>query len=362
MWDELTAKRERLPSLHQEFELQQASKTSTNTKASKRQVVLDVAGRQWREELRSGSGGSVRIFDGKDLFSMDAGGNEYVRAKRKAKGTDPLPSVYDVGDADWSKAVEVELTPCGLKENDRTCVVLDVPLRQSVHSTSRGLTRVLNGKVRAVLDLGTGMAVSVQILKVIEPPGGRAYQFDATYVLKRMSYGTPADAALFKLPSGGMKEVKELPRWNAREIKRQLVGNPAPELKVTDITGNRVDLAAFKGKTVLLDFWTTWCLPCRADAPAIDKLYRKYGREKLMIVGISVDEDRAIVAKYLKEHPHTFPVVLTTENDLPRPYQIGAFPTYIVIDAHGMVEAAAEGDQGFGNIRKLLKKAGMETE
>lgn len=362
MWDELKAKREKLVSLHQEFEVQQTLKTSSETKASKWQVILEVAGRQWCEQTSAGSGGLIRIFDGKDLFSMDPDGSEYVRAKRKPKDNDPAPSVYHAGDADWSKAVEVQQIPCGLKEIDRSCVVLEAPLRQSMRSTIGGIRKILNGEVRAVLETETGMALSVRILEVIEPPRGSAYQSETTYLLKRMSYGAPADAALFKLPSDGMKEVKELSRWNAAKIERQLVGNPAPQLNVTDITGKRVDLAAFKGKTILLDFWTTWCPPCRADAPALDKLYSKYGGEKLMIVGISVNEDRAIVEKFLKAHPHSFPVVLTTENDMPRPYQIGAFPTYIVIDSDGRVGSAVEGDQGFGKIRKLLKKAGMETD
>jgi hypothetical protein len=54
--------------------------------------------------------------------------------------------------------------------------------------------------------------------------------------------------------------------------------------------------------------------------------------------------------------------VLTSENDLPRPYQISLFPTYIVIDRSGAVSAAVEGDKGFGDLRKLLKKAGLESE
>ena len=81
-----------------------------------------------------------------------------------------------------------------------------------------------------------------------------------------------------------------------------------------------------------------------------------------MIVGISVSEDRAIVEKFLKEHPHDFPILLTTENELPTAYQIGVFPTYIVIQRDGTVASAAEGDQGFGDLRKLLKKAGLEVD
>ena len=156
--------------------------------------------------------------------------------------------------------------------------------------------------------------------------------------------------------------MKELSRWNAAKIRKQLSGSAAPELNVTDMEGKPVDLSSLKGKTVLLDFWTTWCPPCRADAPSLDKLYRKYGGQDLMIVGVSVNEERSIVEKFLKDHPHTFPIVLTTENEMPRPYQIGVLPTYLVIGPDGTVGSAVEGDQGFAELRKLLKKAGMEAE
>jgi hypothetical protein len=89
-------------------------------------------------------------------------------------------------------------------------------------------------------------------------------------------------------------------------------------------------------------------------------LHRKYGGKELTIVGISVSEDREIVEKFLKEHPQGFQVVLTTENEMPRPYEVGVFPTYIVIDRDGTVSGAVEGDKGFADLLKLLKKAGME--
>ena len=85
-------------------------------------------------------------------------------------------------------------------------------------------------------------------------------------------------------------------------------------------------------------------------------LYRKYGAESLMIIGVSVSEDRAIVERFLRDHPHNFPVILTTENELPSAYQIGVFPTYIVIERDGTLASAVEGDRGFSDLRKLLKR------
>jgi thiol-disulfide isomerase/thioredoxin len=228
-------------------------------------------------------------------------------------------------------------------------------------NSGNSFTRMLEGSARILLDTETGLLLSLRTVQMIAGPR-EGFQSDVSYVVKRVSYGTPADENLFKLPSGDMREVKELSRWNAARIKKQLAGKSAPELTVTDIQGKPVVLSAFKGKTVLLDFWTTWCPPCRADAPALDKLYRKYGDQDLMIVGISVSEEHAIVEKFLREHPHSFPVILTTENEMPRPYQIGVFPTYIVIDRDGTLTSAAEGDQGFSDLRKLLKKAGLELE
>jgi len=133
-------------------------------------------------------------------------------------------------------------------------------------------------------------------------------------------------------------------------------------MALNNLKGTPVSLSGLKGKTVLLDFWTTWCPPCRADGPALEKLYTKYGDKDLMVIGISVSEEREIVEKFLKEHPHTYPIVLTSENEMPRAYQIAVFPTYIVIDRDGTVTTAVEGDKGFGDLRKLLKKAGLEAE
>jgi len=176
-----------------------------------------------------------------------------------------------------------------------------------------------------------------------------------------MSFGNPPARALLELPAAG-REVKTFTAWDAKKMKKDLTGEEAPALEATDMAGKLVSLSAFKGKTVLLDFWTTWCPPCRADGPALDKLYKKYGGNDLAIIGVSVSEDRKVVEKFLKEHPHPFPIVLTTENEMPRPYQVGAFPTYIIINKDGTFANAVEGDQGFADLRGLLKKAGLELE
>ncbi len=362
LWAELMAKREMLPGLHQEFQVTQSSMTEHGSRESRRKIVLDISQNKWRERSISGSGDRIRIFDGQDLILMEDEGDEYVRTKRKAKEDDPQPGPYGSIDLDWTKANEVGRRPCGFTGNDHTCIIIDAPVKKWVRTQIGGqITRLSEGIARLAIDSDTGMLVQSNTQEVIDDQRG-GYKFTVAYSLTRMSYGAALDSALFKLPESGVHEVKELTRWNVARIKKQLVGKQAPELEVTDIQGNPVSLAELKGKTVLLDFWTTWCPPCIADAPTLDKLYSKYAGKNLMIIGVSVSEERGVVEKFLKSHPHSFPVVLTSENEVPRPYQIGIFPTYIVIAPDGTLTTAVEGDQGFGELRKFLQKAGMDTE
>jgi len=362
VWNELKDKREKLASFHQEFEVSQTTTSGHGQRAMNRRILIDAGGRLWREKSITGSGNEITFFDGDDIFSMEEGEDEFTKAKRHANDDDPVPSPYQMKNADWPKAVELERRPCGLAATDHVCVVLDLPLKSWIESVKgNDMTKNLGGSARMIIDTQTGLLISLRKVQTIDNGRG-SYQVDTTYLLKRLGYGAPLDAALFKLPSTDMHEVKELARWNAAKIKKELAGNPAPDLTLTDIHGKAVKLSEAKGKTVLLDFWTTWCPPCREDAAALDKLYQKYGQQDLLIVGISVSEERATVEKFLSEHPHSFPVALTLENEMPRAYRIGTFPTYIVINRDGTLAAAVEGEKGFADLRKLLKKAGLEVD
>lgn len=361
-WEGLKAKREALPGLHQEFEVTRTYQTARSTQSSKVELIVDISGNKWHERYVSGAGDRIRFFDGQDVFFLEDGGDEYVRTKRKSKGDDPGPEPYGSADFDWPKGKQGENVPCGFGENDHSCVLLQVPVKMQIHLEASGqMTRVLGGVAQLAIDSQTGMLVQYRSRVTIENTR-TDYAMDVNYSLKRMGLGKVSDPTLFQLPENASHEVRELSAWSVSRIKKQLLGKPAPGLEATDIKGNPVSLSSLKGKTVLLDFWTTWCPPCRADAPELDKLYAKYGGKDLVIVGISVNEDRPIVEKFLKEHPHQFPVVLTSENEMPRPYQVGAFPTYMVIASDGTLTSVADGDQGFGELRKFLKKAGMDID
>jgi thiol-disulfide isomerase/thioredoxin len=221
--------------------------------------------------------------------------------------------------------------------------------------------RVLEGSVQFLIDVESGLVMSVNKVQVIESSACRCV-LHTSYVNKRAEVGTIPDPGLFVLPATNTKQVRELPRWDESKVRKSLLGSPTPEIAGKDLNGAPITLSAFQGKTVLLDFWATWCPPCSVDAPALQKLHQRYGDKQLAILGISMAEERKIVEQFLQEHPAGYPILLSGDSKLPRPYQVQAIPTYIVIGPDGTVRGVEQGDQGFRKLRNLLKKAGLETE
>src|SRR5262249_43813783 len=247
---------------------------------------------------------------------------------------------YTFPNVDWAKAVEpTPQGPCGLGP-DRPCVTLQAPLKRWVRAgrAAGHTTSLLAGGLRVALDAKTGMLVTSQVVEVIDDGRG-GYTSDTRLALERFSQGAAMDPSLFTPPLSSMREVKELSSWDAARIEKRLAGKPAPDMTLVDLQGQPLTLSAFRGKNVLLDFWATWCPPCRADGPALEKLYRKYGASELMVVGISIDEGRDVVEPFLKQHPQSYPMVLGSENELPRAYHVRVIPTYVVIDKEGSITA-----------------------
>lgn len=357
VWSKLEATWQGSRALHQEFEVEQHVQRGYVQGVSRYQVVLDFSDGKWREQAIGGRGDRIRLFDGQNMFIFEPGGTEYVRVKQDKY--ELLPEPFE-NKLDWGKAKEVKRGPCGFSGKDHTCAIVDAPVKPWVRpDMPGGATTMTGGTARVMIDTETGIWLRCHIDALVEGAFGSS-QWNLTYTIKQMSYGAAPDAALFKMPEG-LQEVKELTPWEDARVKKQLAGKPAPDMKVTDIQGNPVSLASLKGKTVLLDFWTTWCPPCQADSSSLEKLNQKYGKS-LAVVGISVNEDRGTVESYLKKHPHNFPVVLSSENQLPPPYEVHIFPTYMIIGPDGTLMTAEQGDQGFAKLRKDLEKAGLEAE
>jgi thiol-disulfide isomerase/thioredoxin len=113
---------------------------------------------------------------------------------------------------------------------------------------------------------------------------------------------------------------------------------PAPSWKLKDLDGKIVTSDDFKGKVVVLDFWATWCPPCKAEIPGYIALQKKYAADGLVFVGISVDEDGPLVVrKFVKEHGINYQIVMFNEDVVNAFAPIDGYPTTFIIDRDGNI-------------------------
>lgn len=124
-----------------------------------------------------------------------------------------------------------------------------------------------------------------------------------------------------------------------KEESKVVEAGKAPDFTLSNVQGNRVMLSGLRGKVVLLEFWATWCPPCRDSIPALNKLYEKFKDRNFELLAVSVDEGRdvsSIVGSFVKEHAVIYPVLLD-DHGVNRLYEVGGIPVMFVIDKDGRV-------------------------
>lgn len=115
-------------------------------------------------------------------------------------------------------------------------------------------------------------------------------------------------------------------------------GAKMPEIGLTDLSGKPVNAASLAGKVVIVDFWATWCAPCKEELPILQKLYKKYGAQGLVIVGVSVDKDASNIQSFVKKLGLSFPVVHDANHQVSGRYQPPRMPSSYIVDRKGIVK------------------------
>jgi thiol-disulfide isomerase/thioredoxin len=108
---------------------------------------------------------------------------------------------------------------------------------------------------------------------------------------------------------------------------------------------------------VLLDFWATWCAPCRVEMPTFEKLHREFAGKDVVVLTIDADEAEAMPAQYMKDEKFTFPVLLAEGTNTVQQWRVAAFPTTFVLDAEGRVAGFTIGSRPEAHLRELIGKA-----
>lgn len=134
--------------------------------------------------------------------------------------------------------------------------------------------------------------------------------------------------------------------------------NAAPDFTVTDGGGNRVSTADLSGKPVILNFWATWCPPCRSELPAFDKLYRQYGNEvSFMMIDLTDGYRETVegVKKFMSENGYTFPVYYDTEGSAAEAYNVSSIPFTVAVGRNGNIVGTHLGAMSEAALEKLIK-------
>jgi cytochrome c biogenesis protein CcmG, thiol:disulfide interchange protein DsbE len=142
---------------------------------------------------------------------------------------------------------------------------------------------------------------------------------------------------------------------SARAIE---IGAPAPAFALPAADGHVVSLAGLRGRVVYLDFWASWCGPCRRSFPWMNELQERFGDRGLAIVAINVDKLRPDAERFLREYPATFTVVFDPAGSTPTAYAVPGMPTSFLIDARGSVVRV---EQGFLDDRRAALEARIEA-
>ena len=122
------------------------------------------------------------------------------------------------------------------------------------------------------------------------------------------------------------------------------IGKPAPAFALTAISGGTsISLEQLKGKVVFVDFWASWCGPCRQSLPQYEKLRTELADKPFAIIAINLDEETADATAFLKQHPVNYTILRDPAGDVPKAFGLVGMPTSYLIDRDGIVRAVHTG-------------------
>jgi len=126
---------------------------------------------------------------------------------------------------------------------------------------------------------------------------------------------------------------------------------PAPDFELSDRNGQPVRLSELRGKVVLINFWATWCGPCRKEMPLLEAIHRRYEKLGLTLLGVNVEEDLSDAEEFLRQTPVSFPILTDPENRVSRLFDVAAMPSTVIVDRAGRLRHLHHGYQdGYENI------------
>lgn len=140
------------------------------------------------------------------------------------------------------------------------------------------------------------------------------------------------------------------------------ISGQAPDFTLHSRSGHNLRLSDYRGQVVLLNFWASWCGPCRQEMPLLNVLYKRYKNLGFTILGVNVDTNSTKANRYLRDIKVSFPILYDTKNSVVQKYNVNAMPTTVIIDKNGKMRFKHQGYKpGYENeyrkeVVQLLKE------
>jgi peroxiredoxin len=139
-------------------------------------------------------------------------------------------------------------------------------------------------------------------------------------------------------------------------------GAPAPQFTLSARSGRDVSLTQYHGQVVMINFWASWCGPCRQEMPLLESIYKKYNKLGFTLLGVNVEPDSQAADDWLKATPVTFPILYDKESKVSKLYEVAGMPSTVIIDRSGKMRVLHRGykpgdeNEYLDSIRTLIRE------
>ena len=186
-------------------------------------------------------------------------------------------------------------------------------------------------------------------------------------VVTRLSKGWEITAALVLIGTFlVLQQLASRPKSPSIILSPPDSRQPFPlDFRLSDLNGDTVRLSDFRGNVVLLNFWATWCYPCRTEMPSMNAVYQDYRGKEFVVLAIASDaQGKEVVSPFVEEYDLTFPVLLDPQDVVGRRLQISGIPTSYLLDKHGRIAGVESGAQNWNSskVHRLLDSLIAETK
>src|ERR1700761_387394 len=137
---------------------------------------------------------------------------------------------------------------------------------------------------------------------------------------------------------------------------------PAPQFTLASRGGPKISLAQYKGQVVMLNFWASWCGPCRQEMPLLENIYKKYNKMGFTLIGVNVEPDSKAAEGFLSQTPVSFPVIYDKDSTVSKAYDVSGMPSTVIIDRKGNIRVLHRGykpgdeNEYLDSIRTLVRE------